>query len=200
MWRNLPAGWLKEEEAEFLGDLVESVANLEGFFLEIGSWLGRSTVVIGKATEKLGGQLYCIDTWNQTGWKEISKTLPNKRRRFQWEKFEGDAYSIFWQNIKKNGLEMIVNPIISRSSDIRKKWDAPIRFIFIDGCHYYQFVKDDSFWKKFLIKDGIIAFHDYDANAWPGVKKAVDEIMDPDKKFKFFKRIRNLKAFKRISK
>lgn len=199
-YKNLPEGWLKQEDAEFLVELVEYTIDLEEFSLEIGSWYGRSTVVIGQEIQKCGGQLFCIDTWNQEGWKETARKLPKNRQHFQWEKSGGNAYLIFWQNIEKHGLAQTVHPIIGRSSDIRKKWDAPLQFIFVDGCHYYEFVKNDALWKEFLVKDGIIAFHDYGGNGWPGVKKAVDEMMDPDTRFQFFKQVRHLRAFKRISK
>jgi len=100
--------------------------------------------------------------------------------------------------LKKYGLTQVVHPIIGRSSDIRKKWDTQIQFVFVDGCHYYEFVKDDALWREFLVEGGIIAFHDYGGNGWPGVKQAVDEEMDPDDRFVFLKQVRNLRAFKRI--
>ena len=191
-YETLPPGWLKREDAEFLIELAKYTSRLEEFSVEIGSWYGRSTVAIGQEVQKHGGQLFCIDTWNQKEWKETAKSLSKKRRRFQWEKAKDDAHSIFLRNIEKYGLAKIVHPIIGRSSDIRKKWDTQIQ------CHYYEFVKDDALWREFLVEGGIIAFHDYGGNGWPGVKQAVDEEMDSDDRFIFFKQVRNLKAFKRI--
>lgn len=53
----------------------------------------------------------------------------------------------------------------------------PLDFIFIDGNHYYDYVKLDS--KNALEhidKNGCIVWHDY--GQYPDVSKAVDEITD----------------------
>lgn len=51
-----------------------------------------------------------------------------------------------------------------------------IDFIYIDGDHNYEFVKQDilSYYPK-IKSDGILSGHDYSQN-WPGTVKAVDEI------------------------
>jgi len=78
-FENLPKGWLKKEDAKFLTELAGSVESLSGDFLEIGSWYGRSSVVIGKEAQRQGSLLFCIDTWNKEGWKKISKKLTQEQ-------------------------------------------------------------------------------------------------------------------------
>jgi hypothetical protein len=53
---------------------------------------------------------------------------------------------------------------------------SDLDFVFIDGNHSYASVKTDlSLWAPKVRKGGIIAGHDYHADSWPGVVKAVDE-------------------------
>jgi len=81
-YETLPKGWLKREDAEFLIELVKCTRRLEEFSVEIGSWYGRSSVVIGEEVQKYGGQLFCIDTWNQREWKDTAKSLSKKKAPF----------------------------------------------------------------------------------------------------------------------
>ncbi len=55
---------------------------------------------------------------------------------------------------------------------------SDVDYIFIDGGHDYNTVKNDlECSKKFLSKDGIILCDDYDLTYAPGVKKAIDEFV-----------------------
>ncbi|MFC1667583.1 class I SAM-dependent methyltransferase, partial [Candidatus Omnitrophota bacterium] len=79
------------------------------------------------------------------------------------------------------------------SHEIIKQWPRHrnIDFLWIDGDHSYEGVKKDIHdWIPLVKKDSFICFHDYrDA---PGVKKAVDELMNafPDDKHRLPWRIR----------
>lgn len=57
---------------------------------------------------------------------------------------------------------------------------GPFDFIFIDADHSYEGVRDDiqRWWPK-LKPGGVMAWHDYRHNDYPGVEKAVDEIFGP---------------------
>ena len=53
-----------------------------------------------------------------------------------------------------------------------------IEYIFIDGGHNYNTVKNDLFYsKKFISEKGIILCDDYDLSYAPGVKQAIDEFV-----------------------
>ena len=50
--------------------------------------------------------------------------------------------------------------------------------VFIDGDHRYEEVKLDIIHALGLIRSGgIISGHDYSHKTWPGVKRAVDEVL-----------------------
>ena len=53
-----------------------------------------------------------------------------------------------------------------------------IEYIFIDGGHNYNTVKNDLFYsKKFISENGIILCDDYDLSYAPGVKQTIDEFV-----------------------
>ena len=194
---NLPNGWLKEREAIYLAHLVNSVAELEGSFLEVGSFYGRATVAIGTEVKKLNSQLYCIDIWNEkmTGKDEIEREriLDTYRAKRGGRDIysRGDPYLIFTENIKAWKLDDTVIPMIGFSSTVMNTWRTPLRFIFIDGNHEYKYVQMDCLWRHFLVDSGIIAFHDYRG----GIKKAINKEMGNDPNFHVIGGARSIIAF-----
>ncbi|MCM8787820.1 MAG: class I SAM-dependent methyltransferase [Candidatus Omnitrophica bacterium] len=145
-------GWLSEKEALVLYRTVKNLRVLNPIVVEIGSWLGKSSVVLAKAVKKKKGFLHCIDPFDASG-----------------DSFSKDSYSTknfdlkekFLSNIKKAKVEKYVKLIPKKSQDAIKEWNSPIDFIFIDADHTYSNVKEDFiFWSKFLKVGGYIAFHD----------------------------------------
>lgn len=196
----LPDGWLHEDAIKFLNKLVLLTVMIAGDFLEIGSWHGRSSVVIGRRAKELNGKLYCIDTWNTKSWDTIAQCLPEDREKFIWEKEDGNPLEEFTANIKVAGLEEVIVPLVGTSESFKETWDKPLRFIFIDGCHYYDFVKKDAMWREFLTVGGIIVFHDYTNIKWDDVRRAVDDEMDSDNCFEEIGQGQSLKAFRCVNK
>ena len=193
--KKLPEGWLHDDAARYLKKLVLSTAKLSGDLLEIGSWYGRSSIVIGLKAKKSGDKLYCIDTWNTKSWDTIAQGLPKDRRKYLWEDMDKNPLKTFISNIKAAGLENVVESLVGSSELFKEIWINPLKFIFIDGCHYYDFVREDAKWKEFLVVGGIIAFHDYTSGAWKDVKVAVDDEMDIDNRFEGIGEAQSIKAF-----
>lgn len=52
--------------------------------------------------------------------------------------------------------------------------------VFVDGSHSYEYVKADSQTALRLLKSsgGVILWHDYGSSCWPGVAKALGELLD----------------------
>jgi len=199
---NFPNGWLSGKQASYLAQLVRDVVGVEGGFLEVGSWHGRSSVVIGLEVKKLNSCLYCVDIWSKkmVGEEEKKRKKTIKAYRDMPDVaaiyFKGDSFLIFIENIKVNGLGDTIIPVVGLSSTVRATWKIPLRFIFIDGNHEYEYVRDDSLWRQFLTIGGIIAFHDYRRGS--EVKKAVNEEMDNDSNFEMIGGIHNIKVFRRL--
>ena len=194
--KNLPKGWLTDEAILYLQKLIGMVADLDGDLLEVGSYYGRSSIVIGTEAKKLKQKLYCIGTWNTDVWADIAKGLPANRKKYIWEGEKG-IFEAFKANIRQAKLATVVKPIVGTTQTAIKGWDKPLRFVFVDGCHYYNFVRSDAKWREHIVNGGIIAFHDYGNGAWTDVKRAVCDEMDNDKQFELVGLVHTTKAFRK---
>ena len=57
---------------------------------------------------------------------------------------------------------------------------AQADLVFIDGDHRYEPCKQDiKRYRPLVRKGGILAGHDYNHRTWPGVARAVDELLGP---------------------
>jgi len=160
-------GWMTEAELTWLADWAKFYDSI----LEIGSWHGRSTRAIADNTK---GRVVSVDHFNGSRGERDSGHASAKLD-------DGDnAFLEFF----KNGYDSLMSghllSIRGNFSNIasimianRTKFDM----IFIDGGHTYEEVKGDIASAFLLLKlGGMICGHDY-CDAWPGVKKAVDELV-----------------------
>jgi hypothetical protein len=163
-------GWFHEDEARLLIEVVARAARELGgpwTVVEVGSYLGRSTVVLGGAVAALrpDARVYAIDPHEGqlsvlgTGTEAIT-TMPTA--------------DIFTANIAAAGLVNIVHPIQLPSYAVA--WDQAIGVLFIDGLHDYDNVsRDFRHFEPWLLSGGYTAFHDYASFA--GVAQFVDEVL-----------------------
>ncbi len=140
-----------EEQRIVLRTLAESVATPGCRLLEIGSWCGDSSVVLGKIAKQNGGHLFCVDWWmgsEGTYQEEIAH--------------KGDVFAFFWDQIRSEGLEDIVIPIRGRSDISSKIFKENIfDMIFIDGDHRYKnTLKDIQQYSAFVKDKGVLCGHD----------------------------------------
>jgi len=136
-------------------------------FVEIGSWKGKSSayMAVEIANYNKNIDFYCVDTW------EGSIEHKNNTEISM-------LYDIFLNNMKS--IESYYTPLKMKSLDAVSKFeDSSLDFVFIDGSHEYEDVKDDiKAWLPKVKPGGILAGHDYyiEGTDWfPGVKKAVNE-------------------------
>jgi hypothetical protein len=159
-------GWMTQDELEFLA----SVAKKSKVIVEIGSYKGRSTRAFGDNTH---GIVYAVDSW--LGFHHLDNGTPVK--------VDGDRiYEEFIENTKSCGN---VVPFKGNMKQFLKYVNGNLKadFIFIDGDHRYHFVKEDILDSIGIVhKNGILSGHDYGYSDWPGVKKAVDEIFNGQKR------------------
>lgn len=89
------------------------------------------------------------------------------------------------------------------SFNVVKNWDKEIDFIFIDGDHNYDAVKQDfNDWYPHVKIGGIIAFHDSAANRggpyyWPGPSQLADELINDDR-LEIIETVHTMTVFKKI--
>lgn len=140
-----------------------------GNVVEIGSWLGKSTVFIAKALQqKDSGQVYAVDTFQGNAGKESLYTAPLSE--------DESIYQRFKNNLNVAGVQKVVKPLKTTSEKASyKKELKSAAVVFIDGCHEYDEVLEDiKRWKSHVKKDGLLILHDYHPN-FPGVVAAAKE-------------------------
>ncbi len=167
-------GMITPNSGQFLYSLCYMQV-LQGDVVEIGSWQGRSTSFLARAVENSkNGKFYAIDHFNGNVGKEKCYVVNNKDL--------SDLKENFISNINKIGLSNSVNLLDMPNEEaeviIR---DIKIRFLFIDGDHTEEGVEKDIalFFPK-LMAGSIVVFDDF-SEGFPGVIKAVDNLINRQK-------------------
>lgn len=119
-------------------------------FVEIGSWKGKSSAFMAVEIANSGKQIdfYCIDTFQGSIEHQNNPELPM-------------LYNIFKSNMKP--VEGYYRDLRMPSLEAVSKFqNESIDFVFIDGSHEYQDIKDDiNAWLPKVKRGGVLAGHDY---------------------------------------
>jgi len=154
---NIP-GWLTTKEAGALFDLVVSLPADNPVCCEIGSYLGKSSIVLGTGLlTKKGGKIFCIDPFDL-----VESDYYKQASGEQLGSADLTRKQFVLQNISKYGLEAKVNLLQGFSHFVAKEFHDQIDLLFIDGDHIFEAVLADFIdWSAKLKVGGLIAFHDY---------------------------------------
>lgn len=144
-------GFLLENEARFLG-MMAACAPRTGVIVEIGSFKGKSAVMLGKLAERYGlGPIVAIDPHNFNNAElQEHRSVPG-----------ATSYDEFLENIKNAGVAPYVEVHRSFSTEVAKSWSRPIRLLWIDGDHSYAGAKGDfDAFMPHVLPGGFVALHD----------------------------------------
>lgn len=196
-------GWSPIDQLYTLSVLAYTTAHLPGDIVEVGSWFGRSAVVLGAAARDTCGAVHCIDLFperddwrrNAEGTYSFNVAIDGRRHggyeeQTVWsEPFESQiaplyaecpsVFDRFVANVRAHGLGDIVRPHRGNSSTFAA--GAPdsfrCRLLFIDGDHGYGAVKEDvRQLAPFLVPGGWICFDDA-FSSYEGVDRAITELV-----------------------
>ena len=147
-----------EEKKELL--TLASSLRPNSVIVEIGSYLGASSVFLAKAVSSQNTKVYCIDTWENQGMSEGPR----------------DTYEEFINNSAK--YADVIVPLRGFSSVIATDFNEEIDMIFFDGDHSFDGVFSDiKLWLPKMKQKGIVVFHDY---GWAeGVRRVVHKFILP---------------------
>ena len=165
--------------------LKEVAMNKPKVFLEVGVFHGVTARNVCELLNSLHG-----NEFKYVGLDLFEQNTENKDEIIPNTKFSNPLKNIYFKYIKKlnpYSLEAVkdllkkfknnISLIKGNSNVILKKIDmSKIDYVFLDGGHDYQTVKNDlNCCREVIINGGTVLCDDYDLSYAPGVKKAIDE-------------------------
>ncbi|HEX3976326.1 MAG TPA: class I SAM-dependent methyltransferase [Solirubrobacteraceae bacterium] len=145
------AGWLTEAQARCLWDAAGDV-RAGGRIVEIGSFRGRSTIVLASAADP-GVEVVAIDPHGggDRGPQEIS---PDAARG-------EEDFAAFRANLQRAGVEDRVRHVRLPSDAARHELYGPIDLLYVDGAHRYRPARADiEHWGAGVTPGGALLIHD----------------------------------------
>ena len=197
-------GWTPLDQLFSLYILTWLSAGVEGDVLEVGSWCGRSSVVLAAAAKAAGNsKVHCVDLFpekddwkqnhdgtysfdmvidgkkyggyqEQTVWKEAFESQTGKI----YESYNG-VYDCFRETISQRNMDDVVRAHRGDLASLLAKFGSSFkcRLAFLDGDHGYQAVCDDiQNVDKHLTPGGWICFDDA-FTSYDGVSRAITELI-----------------------
>lgn len=140
--------------------------------VEIGVWKGEFSELL--LSKWKGKRLYSVDPWKQFSDEEYIDDMNISQKEFD------DIYESVCKRLSPYGSRA---SIIRKTSEEAAKdfTDGELDFVYLDGLHNYEGVKEDiKYWYPKIKKGGMLCGHDYingtiGKTAF-GVKQAVDEL------------------------
>lgn len=139
-----------------------------GIGVEIGTYCGKSTLLIGAAAKQTGGVLYTVDHHHgseehQAGWEYHDATMVDPITGLF------DTLPTLRHTLDAAGLDEYVVAIVGRSPVVARGWRTPLQLLFIDGGHTEEAARRDfEGWARWVDNGGALAIHDVFPNPADG--------------------------------
>jgi MMP 1-O-methyltransferase len=142
--------------------LYEAAAHYldHGIGVEIGTYCGKSTLLLGAAAEARDSVLYTVDHHHgseehQPGWEYHDASLVDAATgRF-------DTLPTFRRTLDAAGLADHVVAVIGKSTVVARTWRTPLQLVFIDGGHTEAAAQQDfDGWARWVAVGGALIIHD----------------------------------------
>ncbi|MFD5079451.1 class I SAM-dependent methyltransferase [Streptomyces sp. NPDC058371] len=128
--------------------------------LEVGTYCGRSTILLAGAAREAGVTAVTVDHHRgseeqQPGWEyHDPETVDPEVGRM-------DTLPAFRRTLHRAGLEDHVVAVVGRSPQIAALWRTPVGLVFIDGGHTDEHANGDyEGWAPHLAEGGLLVIHD----------------------------------------
>jgi predicted O-methyltransferase YrrM len=157
-------GWFHEGSAVLMYALM--CTQPPRTVVEIGSYLGRSTVFFALALREVNphGRVIAIDP--HTGDRQQLDGLSTDRLA---------TFELFRQHCRAAGVEDLVEAHVARSLEVATGWREPVDLLFVDGWHSYDaVVADGEAWLPHLSPNGVVIFDDY--ASYGEVREAIHDL------------------------
>jgi predicted O-methyltransferase YrrM len=170
-WRltDRTSGFLGESEARFLG-LLAACVPARGAIVEIGSFKGKSTVMLATVAKHYGlGPVIAIDPHTAPAVTD-AKIAPGS-----------STFEEFMSALRSAHVEDAVEIHRAYSREAAKGWKRPIRLLWIDGDHTFAGAREDfELFSPNLSNGAVVAMHDA-LHAYEGpIRVFVEKILRSD--------------------
>ncbi|MFE4172494.1 class I SAM-dependent methyltransferase [Streptomyces sp. NPDC056909] len=128
--------------------------------LEIGTYCGRSTLLLAAAAREAGTVAVTVDHHRgseeqQPGWEYHDPAVVDPDIGVM------DTLPTFRRTLHRAGLEDRVIAVVGRSPQVAKVWGGPLGLVFIDGGHTEEHAGGDyEGWAPHLAEGGLLVIHD----------------------------------------
>ncbi|MFD9376661.1 class I SAM-dependent methyltransferase [Streptomyces sp. NPDC059999] len=128
--------------------------------LEVGTYCGRSTILLADAAREAGVSAITVDHHRgseeqQPGWEYHDPTVVDPEIGLM------DTLPTFRRTLHRAGLEEHVIAIVGRSPQVAAAWGGPLGLVFIDGGHTDEHASGDyEGWAPHLAVGGTLVIHD----------------------------------------
>lgn len=152
-------GFMPPDEIEYLHSLALQRLP-HGPVLEVGTYCGKSAILLGAAARAMGGVVFTVDHHrgseeNQAGWEHHDRELVDPATGRM------DTLPFLRRAIEAAGLEDVVVAIVGESATVGRWWTTPLSLLFIDGGHGVEPAHADyETWAPRVMPGGILAIHD----------------------------------------
>lgn len=152
-------GFMPADEGQALFDAAMHFLR-GGVAVEIGTYCGRSTVLLGAAAAQSGSVLYTVDHHHgseehQPGWEFHDTTMVDP--------FSGrfDTLPTFRRTLDAADLDDTIVAVVGKSTVVARGWRTPLEMLFIDGGHSEEVAQADfDGWAKWVAVGGALVIHD----------------------------------------
>src|SRR4051794_145168 len=179
------AGWMTRSQARALYDAAKECPP-GGRIVEIGSFQGRSTIVLASAAPE-GAVVFAIDphAGNDRGPQEISG----------FEAAAADDHATFLANLEAAGVSERVTHLRMFSDAALSEIDGQIDVLYVDGAHRYAPARADiRSWGRRVKPGGTLLIHDSFSSV--GVTLAILRELAFGGRFRYVGRSRSLTTYR----
>ncbi|WNM36724.1 class I SAM-dependent methyltransferase [Streptomyces sp. Li-HN-5-11] len=153
-------GFMPVDEGLALYAAAVEAARLGLPLLEVGTYCGRSTILLADAARQAGVTALTVDHHRgseeqQPGWDYHDPATVDPEIGLM------DTLPTFRRTLHRAGLEQHVVALVGRSPQIAAIWRSPLALVFIDGGHTDEHATADyEGWAPHVAAGGLLVIHD----------------------------------------
>ncbi|MFF9491257.1 class I SAM-dependent methyltransferase [Streptomyces flaveolus] len=153
-------GFMPAHEGRALYAAAAEAGGLGLPLLEVGTYCGRSTLLIADAARTAGVTALTVDHHRgseeqQPGWDYHDPETVDAELGVM------DTLPTFRRTLRRAGLEEHVVALVGRSPQIAAVWNSPLGLVFVDGGHTDEHANADyEGWAPHVADGGLLVIHD----------------------------------------